>query len=425
MSSNHSGELSGSVAKSVSAAAAAELAADWALCGDPMVGQSVGAYRVTRKLGEGGMGAVYEVVHRSLQRKAALKILRPQYAENPDSAGRFFNEACAVSHIHHAGLAGVFEIGELVDGSHYFLMEYLPGQTLGKRLRRYQTDQLASALRLMEQLAATLTLVHANGIVHCDLKPENIMIVPDPQMVGGERVVLMDFGIARPISEPEPLPSDAYDDPSRDGNRMGTPLYMSPEQCRGLRRVDGKVDVYALGILLFRLCTGQYPFMGRLIEILAKHVAEAPPSPRAWNPSISPELDALILRMLSKTPQLRPTMAEVLGSFMQLRTQSEAARPAPDRMPSLTMKVPTAARSTSRWALATGMLLLTILSCCLSAHLTAAQPRPLPSSLARHAEPAAPACGMRSQPQSGLRSALHERRQNDSIPVENSRDIEL
>lgn len=405
MSSNRSAEMDAVLPANL----APEVAAEWALCGDPLVGQLVGPYLVTRKLGEGGMGAVYEVVHRSLQRKAAMKVLRAHHADSPEAAQRFLNEACAVSHIHHAGIAGAFDVGELPDGSHYFLMEYLPGKTLGTRLRRYRSDQLAEqlapTLRLMEQLAATLTLVHAHGIVHCDLKPENLMLVPDPQMVGGERLVLMDFGIARPISQPELSAHslDALDDASRDGNRMGTPLYMSPEQCRGTRRIDGKADVYAMGVLLFRLCTGQFPFMGRLIEILAKHVAEAPPSPRAWNPSLSAELDSLIVRMLAKIPAQRPTMAEVLATLTSLRTQAETLRSTvaaegPNRAPNFTVKIPGVARSTSKWAIATGMLLLTILSCCLSGHLSPERSRlPLVSREAtHHAEPAAQGCGMRS-----------------------------
>lgn len=406
MSSNRSAELDAVVPANL----AADVAAEWALCGDPLVGQLVGPYLVTRKLGEGGMGAVYEVVHRSLQRKAAMKVLRAHHAHSPEAAQRFLNEACAVSHIHHAGIAGVFDVGELADGSHYFLMEYLPGKTLGSRLRRYRTDQLceqlAPTLRLMEQLAATLTLVHAHGIVHCDLKPENIMIVPDPQMVGGERAVLMDFGIARAISEPEAHSSpsaDSLNDASRDGNRMGTPLFMSPEQCRGMRRIDGKADVYAMGVLLFRLCTGQFPFMGRLIEILAKHVAEAPPSPRSWNPALSPELDALIVRMLAKVPELRPTMAEVQARLTSLRVEAESmqatvAVTGSSRAHGLTLKVPVVERFTSRWALATGMLLLTILSCCLSVHLSPERSllRVVPEQVMQHAEPASVGCSLRS-----------------------------
>jgi hypothetical protein len=284
---------------------------------DPMLGLCVDSYRVLGKLGEGGMGAVYEVEHERLGRRAAAKFLLPRYAQDPTVARRFTSEAQLLSRIQHPGLVSVFAIGELPDRTQYFLMDYLRGETLGARLRSRRLPELGAALRLVQQVASTLAVVHAHGVIHRDLKPDNIMLVPDPHVQDGERAVLFDLGVAKLLPGPA---SDAADsaERTRTGVVFGTPVYMAPEQCRATAPVDTQVDVYALGVILFRLCTGRLPFTGEMWELLTKHVTEPPPVPRRINPRLGPELSRLILQMLAKVPAQRPTMAAVAARLSAL-----------------------------------------------------------------------------------------------------------
>ncbi|HNN94443.1 MAG TPA: serine/threonine-protein kinase, partial [Pseudomonadota bacterium] len=161
------------------------------------VGQRIGNYRVLRKLGQGGMGAVYEAVQEEIGRRAAIKVLLPDFAKDQQSILRFFNEARAVNIIHHPGLVGVFESGRLDDGAAYIVMEYLSGELLTARLEK--AGQLAhpDAINISRQIASALRAAHEKGIVHRDLKPDNVMLVADPEMPDGERVKIFDFGIAK------------------------------------------------------------------------------------------------------------------------------------------------------------------------------------------------------------------------------------
>ncbi|MFO0577027.1 MAG: serine/threonine-protein kinase [Polyangia bacterium] len=286
---------------------------------DPMLGLCVDSYRVRQKIGEGGMGAVYEVEHERLGRRAAAKFLLPRYAQDPTVARRFASEAQLLSRIQHPGLVSVFAIGELQDRTQYFLMDYLRGETLGARLRSRRMPELGAALRLLQQVASTLAVVHAHGVIHRDLKPDNIMLVPDPHVPDGERAVLFDLGVAKVLPGPaaDGSPADSAER-TRTGVVFGTPVYMAPEQCRATAPVDPQVDVYALGVILFRLCTGRLPFTGEMWELLTKHVTEPPPVPRRINPRLSPELSRLILQMLAKSPAQRPAMAAVAARLTNL-----------------------------------------------------------------------------------------------------------
>ena len=294
---------------------------------DPMLGLCVDSYRVRQKIGEGGMGAVYEVEHERLGRRAAAKFLLPRYAQDPTVARRFTSEAQLLSRIQHPGLVSVFAIGELPDRTQYFLMDYLRGETLGARLRSRRMPELGAALRLVQQVASTLAVVHAHGVIHRDLKPDNIMLVPDPHVPDGERAVLFDLGVAKVLPGPaaDGSPADSAER-TRTGVVFGTPVYMAPEQCRATAPVDAQVDVYALGVILFRLCTGRLPFTGEMWELLTKHVTEPPPVPRRINPRLSPELSRLILQMLAKAPAQRPTLAAVaarLTTLVQVQVQAQ------------------------------------------------------------------------------------------------------
>jgi serine/threonine protein kinase len=163
-----------------------------------MEGQRIGSYRVVRKIGQGGMGAVYEAVHEQLGRRAAIKLLRKELSQDPQIVIRFFNEGKAASRIEHSGIVQIFEYGHLPDQTAYIIMEFLRGEALSARLRSLGGKlPLADLLRISRQIASALAATHAKGIIHRDLKPDNIMLVPDSEMPGGERVKILDFGVAK------------------------------------------------------------------------------------------------------------------------------------------------------------------------------------------------------------------------------------
>lgn len=227
-----------------------------------------GAYRIVRLLGKGGMGAVYEARQESLDRRVALKTLHAEYAKDKDSIARFFNEAKVLSRLEHPSIVQVSDFANAEDGTAYLVMEYLHGQSLGRRLRDLgeQGERLSilTALQLGFQIADVLVIAHAQGIVHRDIKPDNLMLVSDPIAPGGKRVKLLDFGIAKLTNE-----HDKGGVKTATQQVMGTPTYMSPEQCAGAGGVDARTDVYALGCVLYEALAGRPPFVadgaGRLL----------------------------------------------------------------------------------------------------------------------------------------------------------------
>ena len=286
-----------------------------------MIKSTIGPYCVVRKLGEGGMGAVYEAVHETIERRVALKVLHAQYATNRDLAQRLFNEARAVNRVDHPGLVQVSDFGHLPDNTAYLVMELLTGETLGARLRQLGAPMpVAEVLYLGRQVADALAAAHAKNIVHRDLKPDNVMIIPDPYMQRRERTKLLDFGIAKL-------------DTSKDSPRLktnthvllGTPAYMSPEQCRGAGLVDAKSDVYSFGIMLYTMLTGKPPFAGAgLVEIIGKHLHDAPPPLASRAPWVPAPVAALVHSLLQKKKEQRPAMSEVASELESLLDQQPA-----------------------------------------------------------------------------------------------------
>ena len=263
-----------------------------------MIGQTIGQYQVLRVLGKGGMGEVYEAADEKLGRHVAIKVLLPQYASDPEAIARFFNEARSVNLIGHPGLVQVFEFGNLPDGGAFMVMEYIAGVTLRDRLKESERLAEMEALQISLQLSSALSAAHAKDIVHRDLKPGNVMIVPDPTMPTGERVKLLDFGIAKLGAQ-----AAREDQPrTRTGLSIGTPTYMAPEQCRGSKTLDGKADVYSLGVMLFQLLAGRLPFEAEADgAMLGMHMYEEPPELLSVAPHISPPVAALVHRMLAKS----------------------------------------------------------------------------------------------------------------------------
>jgi hypothetical protein len=275
---------------------------------DPdVIGSTLGSYTIHRELGRGGMGAVFVGGHALLGRQAAIKVLLPELSREQTIVQRFFNEARAATAIKHPGIVEIYDFGFAADGSAYIVMELLSGEPLADRLRRGRMPAVVAA-HLMRQTATALGAAHQAGIVHRDLKPDNIYLVPDAETAIGERVKLLDFGIAK-------LGDAGAGALARTsaGTIMGTPYYMAPEQCRGDTALDHRADLYALGCVLYEMLAGRPPFTGEAAgAILGAHLHVAPTPLRQRVPDAPPELESLVMRLLAKDPAARPPSADAV-----------------------------------------------------------------------------------------------------------------
>src|SRR5262245_52119824 len=280
---------------------------------DIIIGQTIGNYLVTQKLGEGGMGAVYLAEHPSIGKKVALKVLHSEFSSNEDVVNRFFNEAKAVNNIGHPNIVditdyGIIQVGMGRDHLVYFIMEYLGGMTLSKLIANEAPLPPERALSIGLQVADALAASHRCSIVHRDLKPDNIMLLHR----GRERdfVKLLDFGIAKLTG------GAAGSRRTRTGIVMGTPAYMSPEQCDGRGNIDHRTDVYALGIVLYEMLAGRVPFLGEGYgEVLVQHLTQ-PPVLLSQFRMLNPHVEAVVMKALEKRVELRyPTMDEMIRAL--------------------------------------------------------------------------------------------------------------
>lgn len=294
----------------------------------------VAGFTVHRRLGAGAFGQVFEATPQGGGHKVALKLIHPRYAADAELRGRLFQELRAVRLIKHPGVVEIHDCGELPDGAAYLTMELLPGQTLREHLRRPGTDERAAALTLYLQVAETLVAVHQQGVVHRDLKPDNIMVVASETAPRQERTKILDFGLAKLTEEPAGAEnsqvSAATAPRTQTGTRLGTPSYMAPEQCRGDRVITTKADVYALGAMLFEHWAGRPPFVAATGgELCAMHQLAAPPRLRQLAPTAPRKVERLVMAMLAKAPQDRPAMKEVvkLLAALQPGAPAEPARP--------------------------------------------------------------------------------------------------
>jgi serine/threonine-protein kinase len=269
----------------------------------PRVGAAfAGRYDVLSVLGRGGMGSVYQVLDRELDEEVALKVLTPEaFAEGTHAVQTLKQEIRLARKITHQNVVRTHDLGES-DGIRFLTMEFVPGTTLRELLDRRGAIALAPGLQIAKQLCRGLTAVHEAGIIHRDIKPQNIMVLPNGV------VKVMDFGIARTAGETE---SSAL-----DGQTVGTPFYMSPEQAMG-RELDARSDLYTVGVVLFELFTGQRPFPGRdAAEVMHKHVSLEPPRPSTLRPDLPEYLDKVVLACLAKRPERRPASALELYSAL-------------------------------------------------------------------------------------------------------------
>ena len=268
-----------------------------------------GKYRVEKQLGTGSFGTVWRCREEPLGRPVVLKILHPQWSGVPEIVARFRREAIATDRVHHPHICRVYDYAATDDGTPYIAMEYLEGATLKSELVRLGRMPLTRVAALMAPVCDAIHAAHGAGIVHRDLKPENIMIALRESR---EEAIILDFGIAKVLGAQEKL--------TRLGTLMGTPVYMSPEQCRGLVDIGPPADVYAMAIIIYELLAGQPPFSGRTVpELAIKHVLEIPP-PLLGVPS---GLAETIAACLAKEQTARPSI-QVLGHAL-LQSMNTAA----------------------------------------------------------------------------------------------------
>jgi serine/threonine-protein kinase len=266
-------------------------------------GTTIGEYQIERELGRGGMGAVYAARHPIIGKRVAIKVLDAAFSRDGALVQRFLDEARAVNKIGHPNIIDVFSFGQLPDGRHYFVMEFLEGETMAAWLGRGRPDT-AEARRLLLQVCEALEAAHREGIIHRDLKPENLWIARPKH--GEPFMKVLDFGIAKLIAP------EAATNITKTGTIMGTPHYMSPEQCTG-RGVDHRADIYSLGVIIFQIFCGRLPFEdGSVAELMSAQLTKAPPRPSELA-AISPGMETLVLSCLDKNPANRPASAAELG----------------------------------------------------------------------------------------------------------------
>jgi serine/threonine-protein kinase len=273
----------------------------------------VAKYELTGTLGHGSFGDVYTARDTELDREVALKILNPSHHGDAEAMHRFLREARAAARIAHPGIVTVHDCGRYApEGGNelaYIAMERLCGESLTERLARVGSLPAEAAAEVVRQVAAALDAAHRADVLHRDLKPDNVYLVPDPAVPSGERAKVLDFGLAK-------IGTSRH---TRLGSVFGTPLYMSPEQCRSSASTDARSDIYALGCILFELLAGRAPFEGAIYQVIQRHLHEAAPRVASLVPAVPPALDGLVAAMLEKDPALRPqTMADVVRALDDL-----------------------------------------------------------------------------------------------------------
>jgi serine/threonine-protein kinase len=291
-----------------------------------MIGKKVGNYEIKTKLGEGGMGAVYLGEHPLIGKRVAIKVLLEEFATNESIVSRFFNEAKAVNDIRHENIVDIIDFGKIPAESGsgemvYFVMELLDGESLSSRIER-ALPSFDETRHILRQCCSGLAASHAKGIVHRDLKPDNLFVCPR----GNDKnfVKILDFGIAKLTG------TSAASSKTRTGTVIGTPAYMSPEQCAGRGKIDHRSDIYSLGVVMFELLTGRVPFQGEGFgDIVVGHLTAAPPTPTSIRPDLPPALEKVVLKTLEKDPDQRfQTMEELSGALADPQAFAEGRSPA-------------------------------------------------------------------------------------------------
>lgn len=277
---------------------------------DDLVGKSLGGCVITELLGQGGMARVYRANQTHLDRDVAIKVLPPYYASDQNFVDRFQLEARSLARLSHPNIVIVHNAGQ-EHGLLYIIMEYVAGGNLRDYMA--QSISLREVTRIIREIASALSYAHERGIIHRDVKPVNVLMDPS------RRAVLSDFGIAKVLATSAAV--------TRSGAGVGTPEYMSPEQCRGVQ-VDARADIYALGVMLYEMLTGHTPFEADNYTALAhSHIYELPPPPSRYNPRISPAVQAVILKALEKDPANRFQQAMEMAVALEQAAAAQSPLP--------------------------------------------------------------------------------------------------
>lgn len=277
----------------------------------------LGQYVLVERLGEGGMGEVHRAEHRLLRRPCAVKLIRPEHAGNPEVLRRFEREVQTTATLTHPNTVAIYDYGITADGTFYYVMEYLPGETLEQLVSRDGPMEPSRAVRVLRQIAGALNEAHSAGFTHRDIKPGNVMLGER----GGESDVakLLDFGLVTTHGADD-LGDANNGGITQTGMIVGTPAYMSPEQCAGDEQPGPSSDLYSLGALGYFLLTGRSPFEGRApLQMMLAHLHESPPSARAIRADVPGELDEVLRKCLAKQP------AERYGSVREFERAMTAA----------------------------------------------------------------------------------------------------
>lgn len=262
-----------------------------------MQGQILGRHRVTHLIGVGGMAEVWAAQHLVTGREVAVKLLLPEIATQRGMVERFLQEARAAACVDDPGIVKVIDSEVTGDGRPYLILERLRGESLGERLKRESRLSVDCALSMMRQLARTMATAHDQGVVHRDLKPDNLYLVRDPEIASGERVKVLDFGLAK-------LTRGIGAAPTIEGVVMGTPAYMAPEQTVNTEHLDHRADLYSMGCILYRMLCGVAPF-GTAVSAIIGQRHHAPRSPRSMWPEIPLAVSDLVMQLLHKSPDKR------------------------------------------------------------------------------------------------------------------------
>lgn len=284
---------------------------------DPLIGCTIGGkYQLCAKLGSGGMGAVYRARRTLIGDDVASKILHFNQSDSPESE-RFRREAQAAAKLKHAHAVSIFDFGIADDGRQYLVMELVEGESLRQLIKRQGTLSPAFAAEIVTQVCAALDEAHRHNIIHRDIKPDNILVdlrSPKP------KVTVLDFGIAK-------LRGDSASTLTQTGSVLGTPHYMSPEQCLG-EELDGRSDIYSLGIVVYEMLTGVVPFNAPIsTAVVVQHVNQVPPSLRGRNPNIPWTVERAVLHALEKKPEARPATPSAFAAELMVAVATPSVEP--------------------------------------------------------------------------------------------------
>ena len=284
---------------------------------DPLLGKTLAErYRIVKKLGEGGMGAVYEGEHLIIKKRVAIKVLHPQFAATPEIVARFHQEALAATAIGHEHIVEVNDMGRTPEGALFMVLEYLAGRDFSDLLDKESPLPIGRITHIVSQICDAVAAAHEKGIVHRDLKPENVFLIKrggDPDFAK-----VLDFGISKMKD------GGNSHSQTKTGAIIGTAYYMAPEQAMGKKSIDHRADIWAIGVILFYALTRRFPFEDEAYPMLiVKICSDAAPRPSQFRSDLPPELDSLILRCLSKDPAARPqSCAELVALLGPMRALS-------------------------------------------------------------------------------------------------------